>query len=160
MKHRIETADEIQLIGFHISEYNMDVLHTWKVLRSKAHELERMADLGVTYSVSQNEGTGEFAYFAGFPMTKMDISDEKIPVGFRYLSLEPQKYAVFTHTGPAGEITQTKNEIWSKQLAELRLMPLNALEGNRYSTVVERFDHRFIGMGDEQSEMEIWIPIV
>jgi predicted transcriptional regulator YdeE len=156
MKPTIETKCNISLVGLDYMNYDYNVMGTWEALTNRKIEIMSIIDGAVSYGVSRTSAEGEFSYFAGFALvdTLSSVTDS-----FQLRYLKTQTYAIFTHKGNASTIIDTKKMIWSTWLPTYGLTPLNELIGSYYPVIIERFDDRFLGLEDEASEMEIWIPI-
>lgn len=101
-----------------------------------------------TYGVCWNfkEGCG-FDYLCG-----VEVSDIKsLPAGFSHVTLEPQRYAVFSHDEHYSSIPKTCETIWSKWLPDADVQPAAVPAFERYT---EEFNPQ-TGKGG----IEIWVPI-
>ncbi|WP_105132047.1 AraC family transcriptional regulator [Burkholderia sp. BE12] len=103
---------------------------------------------GVTYGVCCNPGAdGSFEYIAGVEVKRRD----RLPAPFRCIELEPQRYAVFEHSGHVSTIHQTFYSIWNGWLPTSGFKAAEAPEFERYS---EDYDPA-AGTG----VLEIWLPV-
>ncbi|WP_027781951.1 MULTISPECIES: GyrI-like domain-containing protein [Burkholderia] len=103
---------------------------------------------GVTYGVCCNPGAdGSFEYIAGVEVKRCD----RLPAPFRCIELEPQRYAVFEHSGHLSTIHQTFHSIWNGWLPTSGFKAAEAPEFERYS---EDYDP-VAGTG----VLEIWLPV-
>jgi predicted transcriptional regulator YdeE len=101
-----------------------------------------------TYGVCWNykPGTG-FDYLTGVEVT----DTRSLPAGFTHLTLEPQRYAVFSHREHVSSIPKTIETIWTKWLPDASLKAAEAPCFERYT---EEFNPQ-TGTGG----IEIWVPI-
>jgi predicted transcriptional regulator YdeE len=157
MKPIIETKGSFSLIGLDYKNYDYNVMGTWEALSNSKIEIISIIDGAVSYGVSRRSAEGEFCYFAGFEWANPWAT---VPGSFQIRFLKTQTYAIFTHKGNASSIIDTKNMIWSTWLSAYGLTPMNEIIESYYPVTIERFDDRFLGLDNEASEMEIWIPIL
>ena len=103
---------------------------------------------GVTYGVCCNpDADGSFEYIAGVEVKSRD----RLPASFRCVELEPQRYAVFEHSGHISTLHQTFYSIWNGWLPTSGFTAVDAPEFERYS---EDYDP-VTGTG----VLEIWLPV-
>ncbi|PXX38115.1 AraC family transcriptional regulator [Burkholderia sp. MS455] len=103
---------------------------------------------GVTYGVCCNpDADGSFEYIAGVEVKSRD----RLPASFRCVELEPQRYAVFEHSGHISTLHQTFYSIWNGWLPTSGFNAVDAPEFERYS---EDYDP-VTGTG----VLEIWLPV-
>lgn len=103
---------------------------------------------GVTYGVCCNpDADGSFEYIAGVEVRSRD----RLPASFRCVELEPQRYAVFEHSGHISTLHQTFYSIWNGWLPTSGFKAVDAPEFERYS---EDYDP-VTGTG----VLEIWLPV-
>ncbi|MEN8514285.1 AraC family transcriptional regulator [Burkholderia sp. RS02] len=103
---------------------------------------------GVTYGVCCNpDADGSFEYIAGVEVKSRD----RLPASFRCVELEPQRYAVFEHSGHISTLHQTFYSIWNGWLPTSGFNAVDAPEFERYS---EDYDP-VTGTG----MLEIWLPV-
>ena len=148
--HSISFREGFKLVGFHSRRFQMDVMETWEKLRSEKGKLDSLVKFDASFGISHTNLNGEFHYFAGYLLNNREAS---VPEYFEVLSIERNRYAIFTHKGHASDIIKTKDKIWSEWLPGMEVNPI------LNSFVIERFDYRFNELGNANSEMEIWIPI-
>ncbi|MCP1441178.1 AraC family transcriptional regulator [Pseudomonas sp. GGS8] len=102
----------------------------------------------VTYGICCNpDGKGGFEYIAGVEISKLDDLPEK----YRWIEVQPQKYAVFEHKGTLDTLPQTFQHIWKTWLPESGYEAADAPEFERYS---EDFNPKL-----NTGVLEIWLPI-
>lgn len=102
----------------------------------------------VTYGICCNpDGKGGFEYIAGVEISKLD----DLPELYRWIEVQPQHYAVFTHKGALDTLAQTFQYIWKTWLPASGREAADAPEFERYS---EDFNPQ---TGD--GVLEIWLPL-
>jgi AraC family transcriptional regulator len=103
----------------------------------------------VAYGVicGSDRAAGTFEYMCAAEVASLDA----LPPEIGRMRVPAQRYAVFTHRGPAAGIRETWAAIWRDWLPRSGHQPANTPDFERYD---ERFDPR-TGMG----EFEIWFPI-
>ncbi|WP_412025491.1 AraC family transcriptional regulator [Burkholderia cepacia] len=103
---------------------------------------------GETYGVCCNpDADGSFEYIACVEVKHRD----RLPAPFRCVELEPQRYAVFEHSGHISTLHQTFHSIWNGWLPTSGFKAVDAPEFERYS---EDYDP-VTGTG----VLEIWLPV-
>ncbi|MBD2868841.1 GyrI-like domain-containing protein [Paenibacillus arenilitoris] len=125
-----------------------DIPGLWQRFMSREHEIHGKLQPLVSYGIcvpSDNEE--EFTYVAGFK-----TNEESIPQGMKKIIVPAQRYAIFTHKGNIGGLSETYELIYSKWL---QLQGLELVKGIDF----ERYDERFTGTEEENSELDIYIPI-
>ncbi len=111
-------------------------------------EIEGAVDPGVSYGLCLPAEEGEFRYVAGIEVKP----GSPVPEGMISVDVDAHRYAVLTHTGPVMEIVNTFRE------ANTRILPENGLEHNG-KVDFERYDYRFKGPENPQSEVDIYLSI-
>ncbi|HIC7210571.1 AraC family transcriptional regulator [Burkholderia stabilis] len=102
----------------------------------------------VTYGVCCNpDADGSFEYIAGVEVTHRD----RVPAPLRCVELEPQRYAVFEHSGHISTLYQTFYSIWSGWLPASGFKAADAPEFERYSADYDP--------ATSAGVLEIWLPI-
>jgi AraC family transcriptional regulator len=102
----------------------------------------------VTYGICCNpDGKGGFEYIAGVEISKLDDLPEK----YRWIEVQPQKYAVFEHKGSLDTLPQTFQYIWKTWLPKSGHEAADAPEFERYS---EDFNPKL-----NTGALEIWLPL-
>lgn len=102
----------------------------------------------VTYGVCCNfDGKGGFDYIAGVEISKLD----DLPETYRWVEVQPQRYAVFEHKGPLNTLSKTFKYIHGTWLPQSGHVLLAAPEFERYS---EDFNPKL-----NTGKLEIWVPI-
>jgi AraC family transcriptional regulator len=125
------------------------IVDQWKLFMSRIEEIHnrRAATVGVCYGVHDG---GPFGYITG---VLVDESHSGEPESMCRISLEPQTYAIFTHTGPTAELGTTFKTIegW---------VDSNGTYKRVDAPDFEYYDHRFTGNDRADSEFDIYIPVV
>ncbi|AKJ98920.1 MULTISPECIES: GyrI-like domain-containing protein [Pseudomonas fluorescens group] len=102
----------------------------------------------VTYGVGCNpDGEGGFEYIAGVEISRLD----DLPEQFRWIEIQPARYAVFEHKGPLKQLPETFRYIWDVWLPQSGHAAADAPEFERYS---EDFNPK-----TGEGSLEIWIPL-
>lgn len=102
----------------------------------------------VTYGICCNpDGKGGFEYIAGVEIDKLDDLPEK----YRWVEVQPQRYAVFEHKGSLENLPQTFQYIWETWLPQSGKEAADAPEFERYS---EDFNPTL-----NTGVLEIWLPL-
>ncbi|MFF2480339.1 GyrI-like domain-containing protein [Paenibacillus sp. NPDC058071] len=124
-----------------------DIPLLWHRFVPREHEIEGKRQPEVNYGICVPTDTERFIYIAGF-----EADGERLPGGMVKVDVPAQRYAVFTHKGKVEELGETYELIYSKWLP---LQGLKVVKGIDY----ERYGERFLGPDNENSEMDIYIPI-
>jgi AraC family transcriptional regulator len=105
----------------------------------------------VDYGVCFHCNTDQFEYLAGFEVP--DFSD--LPAGLSWVTIPPQKYAVFSHRGHVSELWQTCEKIgkWLEQ-SDVEHAVAGADAPDFFERYGEEFDPQ-TGAGG----MEVWVSI-
>lgn len=147
---RFENSPKLQIAGLNETytfESRVNIPSQWQ--RFAPHIGKVPGQVGMnTYGVCWNfkEGTG-FDYLTG-----VEVSDAKsLPAGFSQITLQPQRYAIFSHREHVSSIPKTIETIWNRWLPDAGLQAVQAPCFERYT---EQFDPK-TGMGG----IEIWVPI-
>ena len=102
----------------------------------------------VTYGICCNpDGKGGFEYIAGVEISKLD----DLPDKYRWVEVQPQRYAVFEHKGSLDTLPQTFQYIWKTWLPQSGYQAADAPEFERYS---EDFNPKL-----NTGVLEIWLPL-
>ncbi|HLT74133.1 MAG TPA: GyrI-like domain-containing protein [Ohtaekwangia sp.] len=158
LKHRIETINEIALIGIRM-RFSLAANRTaelWQNFMPRRHEIGTTIG-NALYSV---EVYDDLSYFAAFdPTNQFDkwagVAVERVemvPEGMATLLIPAGEYVVFDYKGRPSEVGPTYQFIYGQWLSnsEYKLddRPHFALMGERY-----KGEH-------PDSEEELWIPVV
>jgi AraC family transcriptional regulator len=101
-----------------------------------------------TYGICCNpDGQGGFEYVAGVEIDKLD----DLPETYRWVEIQPQRYAVFEHSGPLEQLPETFQYIWKTWLPNSGREAADAPEFERYS---EDFNPQL-----NTGVLEIWLPL-
>ena len=76
---------------------------------------------------------------------------DDLPEKYRWVEIQPQKYAVFEHKGPLTQLPDTFQYIWKTWLPQSGKEAADAPEFERYS---EDFNPKL-----NTGKLEIWVPI-
>ncbi|MHC8383185.1 GyrI-like domain-containing protein [Pseudomonas sp. LB3P14] len=102
----------------------------------------------VTYGICCNpDGKGGFEYIAGVEIDKLD----DLPDKYRWVEVQPQRYAVFEHKGSLDNLPQTFQYIWKTWLPQSGHHAADAPEFERYS---DDFNPKL-----NTGVLEIWLPL-
>lgn len=149
-KPRFEDASNLLIAGFN-ETYTFetranipDQWHRFAPLIGKVPGQIGMKTYGVCWNYQHNQG---FDYLTGVETQPGAV----LPKDLQQVSLEPHRYAIFTHTEHVSVIPSTIDKIWNKWLPESGLQAVPAPCFERYS---EEFNPQ-TGKGG----IEIWIPI-
>jgi AraC family transcriptional regulator len=104
---------------------------------------------GVEVYTEDFQASGQWYYLAGVGVTSLDA----LPVQLVGKVIPANKYAVFTHRGSLpvklGQTFQYAYKTWLPQSVYTQAAPYD----------LERYDDRFKGAGNEESVMEVCVPI-
>jgi len=147
---------QILVIGvpFYGSPDNGQFAKVWdlsnKINAHIPHQREPATYYGVEAYPEKFRTEGKWFYLAGVEVTSL----EAIPVQLVGKVLPAHQYAVFTHHGALpGKLHATFQyayQTWLPQSSYVQAAPYD----------FERYDARFLGADNEQSVMEVWIPII
>ncbi|MEK7913618.1 AraC family transcriptional regulator [Burkholderia contaminans] len=147
---RFETAGKRLIAGMsdrYTFETNEGIPALWQAFIPYIGTLPGQVD-DVTYGVCCNpDADGSFEYIAGVEVTSRD----RLPAPFRWVELEPQRYAVFEHVGHISTLHQTFYSIWNGWLPKSVFKAVDAPEFERYSADYDPVT----GAG----VLEIWLPV-
>ncbi|AOL05792.1 AraC family transcriptional regulator [Burkholderia contaminans FFH2055] len=147
---RFETAGKRLIAGMsdrYTFETNEGIPALWQAFIPYIGTLPGQVD-DVTYGVCCNpDADGSFEYIAGVEVTSRD----RLPAPFRWVELEPQRYAVFEHVGHISTLHQTFYSIWNGWLPKSGFKAVDAPEFERYSADYDPVT----GAG----VLEIWLPV-
>ena len=120
----------------------------WQRFIPRENEVTDKIDPVVSYGVCIPRADGTLRYITGF-----EVSEEAvIPEGMVRVQVPAQRYAVYTHTGTAPQISATFQEIYDHLLADHGLQANDGVD-------LERYDARFEDPFDPASQMELHIPV-
>jgi AraC family transcriptional regulator len=92
--------------------------------------------------------SGEFEYIASVEVSRLD----EVPKGMVGRTIPQQKYAVFAHKGKTDRIKETYKYIYGTWQPKSNCELVKAPD-------FEYYDERFDANNQEDSEMDIYIPI-
>lgn len=124
-----------------------DIPELWQRFIPREHEIEGKLHPLVSYGICLPGDHEHFVYVAG-----NETDGSHVPDGMTKVTVPAQRYAVFSHKGTTEGLGETYELIYSKWLP---LQGLKTAKGIDF----ERYDERFRGPMDEQSELDIYIPI-
>lgn len=103
---------------------------------------------GYAYGVCWNDKLGfDFDYLTG---VEVPVAGS-LPEGFVTLDLQPQRYAVFEHSGHTSNIVNTIEAVWTKWVPNSGLQAAQAPCFERYTPAFD--PHKGVG------GIELWIPV-
>ena len=124
-----------------------DIPKQWQRFMPHIGKIAGQVD-GNAYGVVWNDKIGfNFDYLTGVEVR----AGGTLPNGFTTLDLQPQRYAVFTHSGHISNIANTIDTIWSKWA------PTSGLQAAR-APCFERYTLEFDPMKGVGGT-EIWVPV-
>jgi predicted transcriptional regulator YdeE len=152
MEFTVKTVEQFSVVGMeHNSQTSSEsISQMWNRFITREDEIQEKINPAFSYGICVGMKEDCFLYVAGFQ------SDyEPLPSGMVRISIPTQKYAVFTHKGslsrPGHTIADTFAEI-HQTWPQYQLTRANGID-------FEFYDERFLGPDNEQSEMDIYIPI-
>lgn len=120
----------------------------WQRFIPRENEVTGKIDPVVSYGVCIPQADRTLRYITGF-----EVSEEAVvPEGMVRFQVPAQRYAVYTHTGIAPQISATFQAIYDHLLADHGLQAKDGVD-------LERYDARFDDPFDPESQMELHIPI-
>jgi len=147
---RFEHGQFLLIAGFggrFTQETTEDIPALWEKLIPHLGKIPAQVN-EVTYGVCCNaDGEGGFEYIAGVQIDKLDDLPEK----YRWVEIQPQKYAVFEHKGSLAQLPDTFQYIWNTWLPQSGHEAADAPEFERYS---EDYNPKL-----NTGTLEIWLPI-
>ena len=120
----------------------------WQRFIPRENEVTGKLEPVISYGVCEPQAGGALRYVTGFQVDE----DALIPAGMVRFHVPAQRYAVFTHTGTAAQISVSFRAIYDHLLAEHGLQAKDGIDLERYD---ERFDDPF----NPAAQMELYIPI-
>lgn len=151
----IKYIDDIYVAGIHGVASINDIYSLWQRFIDVADTIPNKHHSGRTFGIcEQLQETHTLNY-------DMDLSEviglevtcyDNLPDGIVAKTIPAGKYAVFTHRGLISEIRKTYEYIWGTWV----LLTKEVLDKRGD---FELYDKRFLGRDNEQSEMDIYIPL-
>jgi AraC family transcriptional regulator len=133
------------------------VKQAWNSFENRTEEIKNQAENGVRYGVCEvysnfditrfNENT-ETTQFVGTEV----LSFDELPQSMSTKILSGGKYAVFTHKGKVDTLKMTYDYIWGTWLL-CSGMEIDCRDD------FEQYDDRFLGVDNDLSEIDIYIPV-
>lgn len=120
----------------------------WQRFIPRENEITGKLEPVVSYGVCAPRNDGTVRYITGFEVSE----DSIIPEGMVRFQVPAQRYAVFTHTGTAPQISTSFQAIHEHLLAEHGLRAKDGVD-------LERYDARFDDPFNPTSQMELHIPV-
>jgi len=153
MEPKIIEKNKFMVVGmkYYGSNNNNEIPELWKRFRPRMDEIKNAANgnvaMGVCEFVDNLTDESKFTYFACLEVSSL----EDIPRGMEGFTVEKNKYAVFTHKGSVDRLGDTYEYIYGSWLPKSEYEPAKSHD-------FEYYDERF-NPGDENSELDIYIPI-
>ena len=154
MEPRIVDKDEFRIIGmrYYGENKNNEIAQLWDQFVPRIHEIKNQIhgniSYGICYPVEEQTENSEFEYIAS-----VEVSDlEEIPEGMFGRPVPTQRYAVFTHKGLVEKIRETYKYIYGTWHPKSGYDLVRAPD-------FEYYDERFDPDNQEESELDIYIPI-
>lgn len=145
------TTDKLHLVGMQTRGVNSsEVGRLWSSFKERAAEIENRREAESTY-YALIELTG-VQWEVSYTACAMVTHEGQIPEGMVYRILPSTTYAVFSHRGSLDRLPDTFQYIYNTWLPSSGRMRMNAPE-------LARYDHRYLGPTNEDSEFDIYIPI-
>ncbi|CAH1201664.1 HTH-type transcriptional activator RhaS [Paenibacillus plantiphilus] len=146
------TKDTFYLVGMEIQSLNSgEVGKLWSCFRKRLAEIDNRREPtgSILYALIELTGAQwEVSY-----TTCVEVSEEgRIPEGMVYKVLPAETYAVFSHRGSLARISDTFQYIYNTWLPKSGRLRTNAPE-------FARFDDRYRGPANDDSEFDIYIPV-
>lgn len=153
MEPKIIEKNKFMVVGmkYYGSNNNNEIPELWKRFRPRMDEIKNAVNgnvaMGVCEFVDNLTDESKFTYFACLEVSSL----EDIPRGMEGFTVEKNKYAVFTHKGSVDRLGDTYEYIYGSWLPKSEYEPAKSHD-------FEYYDERF-NPGDENSELDIYIPI-
>jgi predicted transcriptional regulator YdeE/DNA-binding transcriptional MerR regulator len=150
---KVITVEQFSVVGMeHNSKTSSESFsQTWVRFLPREGEIQEKINPSVSYGVWISTKEGGFDYVAG-----VESDYEPLPKGMVRVSIPTQKYAIFTRKGalntPGHTVADTFMEIHQTWLQHYQYTPVQGIDFVRY-------DERFFGTDNDQSEIDIYIPI-
>lgn len=152
MFNRIETKPEFQAVGIWVTaryEDTSEIPSKWQEFVKRMDEIGNAVNSGDHLGIAMRDGKEDFDYLIGLEVSSAD----HVPDGMKAVTVPTHEYAVFTHKGLIGRIGETYQYIYGEWLPQS--------EYNRApAPFTEVYGEKFCNGATDDSECEIWIPIV
>jgi len=153
MEPKIIQKDKFMVVGmkYYGSNNNNEIPELWKRFNPRINEIKNVINgnvaMGMCEFVENLTDESKFTYFACQEVSSL----EDIPKEMEGLTVKKNKYAVFTHKGLVDRLGDTYEYIYGSWLPRSEFEPAKSHD-------FEYYDERF-NPGDENSELDIYIPI-
>ncbi|SFL07075.1 Predicted transcriptional regulator YdeE, contains AraC-type DNA-binding domain [Paenibacillus sp. 1_12] len=147
---KIEKKDSFIVVGMEWNSKSSDggIPQMWDRFIRREHEVQCISlQPEVSYGICNPDLNGDFTYIAGFR-----TDGTFVPQGMIAFTLPSQHYAVFTHFGNLNRIGETMELIYSRWLPIHGLEPIQGID-------FERYDERFLGIDNEKTQIDLYIPV-
>lgn len=124
----------------------------WERFNQRKEEIQQRINQHIALGISEfnpNPHDRPFTYLACVPVKKV-IS---IPKGMVTKTIPKMKYVVATHKGSLKTLGETFDDIHAVWLPRSNYQPAEVPD-------FELYDERFLGADHEQSEVDVYIPII
>lgn len=151
LEPKIIHLPEKTIVGMEYLNSDMDdsIPAVWERFIPLEPEITHKVNPALSYGICCSQNNSLFRYIAGFEVS----SAADIPEGMTAITIPAQKYAIFTHTGPVSQISDTFQKIYATLLQQFNLQPMQGYD-------FELYDQRFLGPTNEQSQLDIYIPVL
>jgi predicted transcriptional regulator YdeE len=153
MNFTVKTVEQFSVVGMeHNSQTSSESIpQMWDRFIAHESEIQEKINPAFSYGICVGMKEDGFVYVAGF-----QSDHEPLPSGMVRINIPTQKYAIFTRKGsltqPGHTVADTFREIHQTWFPHYRLKAMHGID-------FELYDERFLGPDNEQSEVEIYIPI-
>ena len=154
MEPRIAHMDGIRIVGmkYYGENKNNEIPRLWEQFIPRINEIGNHRGLdvyyGICYPIEDSAEKGEFEYIASIGVNDLD----EIPEGMVGRTIPGQNYAIFTHKGSLKRLAETYKYIYGTWHPKSGYELLKAPD-------FEYYDKRFDPDNEEESEIDIYIPI-
>lgn len=159
LKPRLCLIEDKKIVGmrFHTTLKENKLQEDWMHFCGKAGEIKHICSNAPKYGIcevdfdihiEQFSENSRSSHFIGVEVSSFDDT----PNGMSSKMLKGGKYAVFTHSGKVDSLRMTYEYIWGTWLM------CSSIEIDQREDF-ELYSERFLGIDNEQSEIEIYIPI-
>jgi predicted transcriptional regulator YdeE/DNA-binding transcriptional MerR regulator len=152
MNFTLKTVGQFSVVGMeHNSQTSSESIpQMWDRFILRENEIQAKINPSFSYGICVGMKGDAFVYVAGF-----QSNHEPLPNGMVRISIPTQKYAVFTHKGSLFQPGHTIGDTFAEIHQTWPQYQLTRANGIDY----EFYDERFHGPDNEQSEMDIYVPI-
>lgn len=154
MEPKVVVKDEFTVVGLTCSTTLKEniIPALWEEFNSRVGEIKNRTSPNLYIGVSQfsaNPVDEVFTYMAGVPVESVD----EIPEGMVCKTIPKQEYVVVTHKGKLDTLGNAFDYIYGTWLPKSGYELIEADDFEVYD------DERFLGADNEESEVDIYIPI-